>query len=197
MLIETCTSDNGKMTKLMELVNTYILMELNMKESGILTSNKEEEEKAGLMEPCLREIISMARSMAMGISSGLMAAITEVNSKTTTSTVLETTDGLMAVPTKESGNSTRCTESVSLPGMMEESIMEITMMTRSKVKEPSPGLMAEYTQVGGQTASSMESENTFQVQERLNTENGKKERESNGLNLKRFQVISNDYFAFK
>jgi hypothetical protein len=48
---------NGKMTRLMDMVDTCILMELNMKDTGKKINNMEKEKKHGLTMLVIKEIM--------------------------------------------------------------------------------------------------------------------------------------------
>lgn len=57
MLMVMSMKVNGKMIKLTDMVNIFILMVLNMKDIGKKISKMEKEKKHGLMEHVTKEIM--------------------------------------------------------------------------------------------------------------------------------------------
>ena len=72
MQMEIFTMDNGKTTKLMDLVNTLILMELSMKGTGLMINNMDKERKNGQMVHNMKETINSVRKMEEVSSYGLI-----------------------------------------------------------------------------------------------------------------------------
>lgn len=65
--------------KVMEHI--IMLMELNMKENGLKINNTEKEEKCGLMEHCMLEIMLMERRMVKENFNGVMELLMKENLK--------------------------------------------------------------------------------------------------------------------
>ena len=103
MLMVIFMTDNGKMTKLMDSVNTLILMELSTKDTGLMINNMVKERKSGQMVHSMKVTINLVRKMEEESSCGLIGLHTMVTSSTTIFTVKENTNGLMVVNTKDIG----------------------------------------------------------------------------------------------
>ncbi len=149
MQMETFTMDNGKTTKLMDSVNTLILMEPSTKDTGLMINSMDKERKSGQMVQSMKVTINSERKTALESFYGLINLHTLVTSWTTTFMVMVNTNGLMEESSLVTGFVIRCMVKVSLLGQMAENIMETTTTIRSRVTEYSPGQMAGSTMVLG------------------------------------------------
>lgn len=72
---------NGDMIKLKVLDNIFILMELSMKESGVLIYKMDKVLKLGLMDPYSKVYIVKVRKMELENMNGLMVLNIKVSGK--------------------------------------------------------------------------------------------------------------------
>lgn len=93
------------------------------------------------------------RSMARGVSHGLITQVTKANLSTTTSAAMASTGGRITVATKVNGKTTKCTDMASLIGQTAASMKDSTLKTKKREKEFLPGLMAAATRDLGRLAS--------------------------------------------
>ena len=98
--------ENGLRTKLKDMVNTFMLMALNMKVIGTMTSNMAREEKFGRMELHSKANTNQGRKMVMANSNGQTDQCTKANLLTIACTVLDIINGLMEESTKVTGRKT-------------------------------------------------------------------------------------------
>lgn len=97
------TLGNGRMIRLMEKALTFLSVEPNMWESGLMTNKMEMEKKLGPIKLFTLGNTRMGKSMVRANSCGLTTAhIMETFSKTTY-TGSENTNGKMEGPTKVNG----------------------------------------------------------------------------------------------
>ena len=82
---------------------------------------------------------------------------------------------------KGNGDKTKCTEKELLYGQMVANIWENMQKTKKKGMENLIGRMEDATEESGSMENSMEKGLMLQVLDKKNTENGKKEKESDGL----------------
>ena len=76
--------DSGKTIRLMDMEYTSNKMGSNTQAIGLRTSNMEEVQKHGLMEPHMKETMLMERNMELESLYGLMEALMKDNSMTIT-----------------------------------------------------------------------------------------------------------------
>jgi len=76
MLMVTFTMVTGRTIKLMDSDSTHILMELNMKGTGLTTNSMARVRNIGLMAHNMREIINLVKKMDMVHSFGLISHLT-------------------------------------------------------------------------------------------------------------------------
>ncbi len=78
---ERSTKESGGMTKRTDLEGTYILMELNMRESGVRTCSMGLERRDGLMAQSLKDPTEKERKMVWVNTFGPMAHAMKVNGR--------------------------------------------------------------------------------------------------------------------
>jgi len=93
----------GKMIKLMDMDNTLILMEHNMKAIGSTISNMDKGKNTGQMVPNTKEHINTVKKTDMVNSYGLINPLTVVLSSITTFMVTVNIDGPIIENTLEIG----------------------------------------------------------------------------------------------
>lgn len=143
MLIAIFTMDNGKMIRHMDLGNTRILMEPNMKVIGQTINNTVRVEKNGLMELSTKAITSMVKKMDLENSYGLIDPVTKEIFSIIIFTGMGNINGQMEDCLSVIGFVIKCMVLVFLLGLTEEDIRENTLMTRNRVMEYSLGLMED------------------------------------------------------
>lgn len=121
---------NGLTIKLTELEYIDMLMELFMREIGLLTNNKVLEKRIGLMVLVTKAITTRARNMALVLFIGPMEQSSKAN-----------------------GKITKCMEEVCSNGQTAESTKENIILTRSKVMESLLGQMVANMKACGKTAN--------------------------------------------
>ena len=131
--------------------------------------------KPGQMLRSTRVVMSLVKSTALVLSSGLMDQLISENFIIIIFTVRECIPGQTIASTKESGEQTRCMEKVHSHGLTTEGTLENMQMTKREAMVNSYGLMVGATGVSGLMANSMEREPMSRALARRSTENGKKE----------------------
>ena len=158
-----------------------IWMELSMSEIGQKTGNKGMVQKLGLMVLSTKVIMKMEKSMGSAHLDGLMDQYIQENFKIIISTEKVCIHGQIIENMKENGDQTKCTEKGLLYGQMAANIWENMQKTKKKDMENLIGRMVDATEESGLMENSMEKGLMLQVLDKKNTENGKKEKESDGL----------------
>ena len=131
--------------------------------------------------PDMKVIMKMVKNMESELSNGQTSQITLESFTITTSMEKVYTPGLIVENTKENGVITKCMEKELSYGPMVESILVNIRMIKRKVTVSSSGLMAGAIEENGAMANSMVKEPILLVQDKKNTVNGVKVKESNGL----------------
>ena len=139
----------GRMIRLMVLVNTLILMELNMKDIGLMTNSMDKEKSIGQMVLNMKVHINMERKMVLVNSYGLINHHIVVLLLITIFTGMVNIDGLIIESILVIGLTIKCMELVFLLGLTEENMKEIISMTKSKVMVYSRGQMGDNMTVTG------------------------------------------------
>jgi hypothetical protein len=154
MLTETFTKDNGKKTK--QMVMEYILtkMELCIKVIGWKINNTEKVRKHGLMEQNIQVITSMERKTVEGIFSGLTTPDLKENSRITIFKGSALIRGLMDGNTQGCGSTTKWMGKEYLHGLMEGSMKESTLKIKNTGTVFLFGQMADNILEGGEMVSS-------------------------------------------
>ena len=160
MLMVMYMKVSGLTTKLKaeELMNIW--MELNTSETGKRTDNMVMELKPGQIAQDMKATTSMGRSTVSVHSSGLIVHLTSESFIIITSTERECIPGPTTVNTKVNGEPTRCTVKEPLLGPMEENTSVNTLKTKRRDMVSSSGQMEDATEVSGSTESSMAKELT-------------------------------------
>jgi hypothetical protein len=120
---------------------------------------------------------------------GLMDLLMMDSSKTTIFMELESMCGLTAGDMKENGSIIRCMEGVYSHGLTAEDMKEIIMTIRNKVEASLSGLMAGNMMENGTMENNTEKVFTTHQKVRSKEENGKKEKELDGLPMNDFDII--------
>jgi hypothetical protein len=123
--------ENGSTIKLMDMVSTIILMVLCMRDTGEMIFNMVKEKNHGLMDQFMKDIIWLERNMEWVFIVGMMEANTQENGMKIKSKDLEHTAGSMVDNIKVSGLITIWTEWVFIPGLMEDVTWVNTKMIKS------------------------------------------------------------------
>ena len=173
--------ETGLMIKLMDLVYTAILMELNMKANGKRTNNMVMVLKPGQMVLDIRENTSKERNTAKDNSLGLMAALSLDSLSITILRVLENTIGQMEESLMDPGKTIRWKEVELSHGQTVEDTKVTTSMIRKKDKDLSIGQTVENMKVAGRMESNTELELIHPLVERQSKESGKKVRDFTGF----------------
>ena len=139
----------GRTIKLMDMDSTHILMEHNMKATGLMINNMDKVKNTGQMVLNMKEHINMVKKMDTVNSFGLINHLIVVLLSIITSMVMENIDGLIIENTLETGLTIKCMVQVSLLGPMEESMRANILMTRNKVMVFSHGQMVDSMMVSG------------------------------------------------
>lgn len=122
----------GLMIELKAMEHIIMLMEPNMKENGLKINNTEREEKCGLMEHCIQEIMLMEKRMVKENFNGVMELLMKESLKIIIlkvtlgqryNQVLESMFGLMEGNIKEIGKIIKCMAKEILFGRMENNIV--------------------------------------------------------------------------
>lgn len=122
MLMATSTRENGRMTKPTAKVCTLTLMDPDTKANGLRINNTDMVLRDGQTVHRTRDNTPRAKSTEEANSRGLMPALSQVTSKTTTFTEAEFMNGLTEESTLETGKITRWKVMVLLLGLMAESM---------------------------------------------------------------------------
>ena len=180
MLMVMYMKVSGLTTKLKaeELMNIW--MELNTSETGKRTDNMVMELKPGQIAQDMKATTSMERSTVSVHLSGLTIHLTLESFIIITSMEREFIPGLTTVNTRVNGEPTRCTVKEPLLGPMEENTLANTLKTKRRDMASSSGQMEDATEVSGSTESSMAKEHTLPALVKKSMENGKMEKELDG-----------------
>lgn len=130
-------------------------MVLDMKEIGLRINNMDTVKKYGLMVLCMKDNMSMEKSMEKAPLIGQTNQHMLVNFITIIFMGKEFIFGTMKENMKESGNSIKWMAMVSSHGLMEESILVIILKIRSMDRDSSFGLMADNIKENGQMENNM------------------------------------------
>lgn len=174
----TYTKDNGKKIRQTALENTHTLMELCMKENGLMTSSMEKVRKNGRTDPLSKASMLTVLKKDSELSIGLTVQPIQVDLGKIKSTVLEPTCGVTSAFTRATGKTTKCTVRESLHGSMVEDTKVSTTMTKSMVKVFLHGQMVKSTRVTGSMENNMDMDFIGNPRTLINVEvNGSMERE--------------------
>ena len=161
-----------------------ILMEDDMKGSGLRINSLVQVRKPGLMVQSMKVNTAMAKSMAMVSSNGSMDQFIKEISREIILKAKEVILGAIREIILDPGNLTKCTVEAYFSGLMAGDMKANMLMTRRKGKEFSPGLMDASMMEAGRTASSMVLAVISQLMGRRDKENGTMEPELIGsINL--------------
>jgi len=169
------------MTKLMDMVCTFIKTELVMKENGKTIFNMDSEKRFGPITVNMKVITLEVRNMERVYITGKMVPCIMVIGMKTLLKVMETTNGKMAVNTSENGKTTTCTVKEFTLGPTAENTKAPTKWTKNTVSECINGPITESMKATGLTVSNMEEANTFYKTAISKQVNGSTERELIGL----------------
>jgi hypothetical protein len=182
--------ESGKTIKLMAVVCIFIWTVQNTLEIGKKTNNTDMELKHGLMVHAMKVIMSMVRNMVPVLSNGLMALCTLESFTTTIFMVKVFTPGQMVENTRANGEATKCMGKALLLGQTEGSTLVNMLMIKNKVMESSSGLTVVLTKETGLMVNSMVKASMLLLKESRSMENGKKVKESDGL--EKMKMIENN-----
>jgi len=149
MLLEIYMMDILKKIRLMAMGNILTPMALNIKDIGLMTYSMGKAVSSGQMALNTKVIISSGKKMAkvnfcMQTNQVMMVILLK-----TIFMALENISGLTVVNTKETGSMARCMEMALLSGLMVENLTVNILMTISKATVYSHGLMEEGMMVAG------------------------------------------------
>lgn len=170
----------------------HIWMEHNIKENGKRINNTEREEKPGLMEQCMKEIMSQEKSMEWVNFNGQMVRFIRDNSSIIILKGQENINGQMEELITENGKIIKCMEEVCLPGQMEGNMKENTQKIKNKAKEHFIGLMEENILDNGLMANSTEEEHLQQLMANKERVNGIWVKEQDGQMNNEFFLLFKD-----
>jgi hypothetical protein len=173
ILMAMSTKESGLMTRHMAEEPMFTWMELNIPVNGVKTNSMDSVSKLGLMALSMKEITNMARSMELEHSNGQMAQCTLGSSTTITFTARECIPGQMDVNTRVNGATTRCMVRVLSRGLTGASMSVSISMTRSRATVNLSGLMVAATRVIGKVANSTERASTLLAKVMKSTASGK------------------------
>ncbi len=108
--------ETGRMTKLMDVESTLMLMVADMRENGLKISNTASVLKDGQMVQVMKDNTSKEKSMARVNSHGPMQAHSQETSMITIFMGQASMNGLMAVCLLATGETTKWKAMVPLPG---------------------------------------------------------------------------------
>lgn len=149
MLMETFMMGIGRTTRPMAMDNILILMELNMKVTGLMISSMDKEKSTGQMVHNMKATTNLEKRMGLVNFYGLTNLLIVVTLWTIIFMVVGSIDGPISESTLEIGFRTKCMDPESSRGPMGENMKENIMMTKNKVMEFSLGQMEDNTMVIG------------------------------------------------
>jgi hypothetical protein len=175
------------MTKQTDMESTLTLMELAMREIGLMTCNMELEKKAGPTALFIRENTWLEKSTDGACTDGTTAASTRANGLKTKSRGSDSTLGSTDVSIRESGLTIICMDQEFIPGRMVESMKEIIKMIKSMDSGSTHGQMVGGTRDTGLVENSMVWVCTLCHNSLSNLDCGKKANVSSGSKSPRFR----------
>ena len=149
------------MTKPMDMVYTFIKMELAMKVNGKTISNMVSVRRFGPITVNMKDITQKVKNMVRVYISGKMAPCTTVIGSKTGLKDTVNTNGKTAVNTLENGKITTCMVKVFTLGPTAEDMMANMKWTKNTASESINGQITEFTKETGSMVSNMEEENIF------------------------------------
>jgi len=171
---------NGSTINVKAMESMFIVMELNIKEVGEMTSNMEKVLKVGLMVLFILVNILKAKNMAMEISNGMIIVSILDNSITIILKVMESTNGQMVGLIKENGLTTRCLEKVYSNGQIIESISGSSKMIKGMGSVFMSGQTIESIMDNGSMVNSKAKESLYLIMNKKDLVNGKMVIEKDG-----------------
>jgi len=172
---------SGLTIRLTVVAPTFTWTALNIPVSGEKTNSMDSALKLGLMVQSTKVTTSMERSMAPVLLNGLTDPCISASFITIIFTERASTHGPMAVSMKANGETTKCTEKELSPGPTGESMWVSTLMIKSKAMVNLSGPMEDAIRATGKVVNNMVKVFTSRVRVMKSMENGKMERESDGL----------------
>lgn len=180
MLMEIYMRECGLMTKLMVLEYIFIQTEQDMKVIGQKMPKTGKERRSGLMALFLKGLTKKVKSMEKVITFGVIIPSTKETGRIITSTDMELTSGLMEDNIKETGKTITCMAREFTPGLMAGAMKANTTMTKNMDMASTNGLMAESIMASGKKANNMERANMCYHLVSREKVSGKMDIESNG-----------------
>ena len=160
-------------TELMGMECTSTRMGQSTWVTGLMTSRMVMARKSGKMVPSMMASSRRVRSMAPGITNGVMDLLTPGLGLIITSTVKAGTSGPTAAVTPDSGVKTNFTVREPIYGLMVESTKENTMTIKKKVLAPIIGQMVSVMRASGFKVSSTARAKSLIRRENLVVDSGK------------------------
>lgn len=161
ILMEIFLKENGLMIK--QMASEFILIQMVQvtQDFGKMTYRMEKEKNIGLMEVNTLEIIRWEKNMVRVNIGGLMEVLMMEHGLITKLRVLELIPGLMEENIQEDGKTIICTVMVHTGGKMEENMKVCMKMIKNMVLEFMFGLTGENMKVIGLRGNSTVKENIF------------------------------------